>query len=120
MIYCVTEKELPLKKDILEETDYKDENGCDWKVLRTEKDLFVLYLGEPYFSDSTFECQILDNKYIRVKNTNIILFKDTNFDIFYNLRIILKEGFTDDIWESFLEFFTERLKLNKTLLDSEK
>jgi ribosomal protein S17E len=36
------------------------------------------------------------------------------------VRDTLKNGFTDDIWETFTELFTERFEHDLRILDSEK
>lgn len=117
MIYCVPISDYP--ESPIEETSYKDENGFEWRIARTEKDCFVRYFGEPYFIETAFDCDLSDGSNMRVKNTNCIFFEGANFDDFCDIRNILQGGYTDEIWECFEQVFTERLNFDKSLLFSE-
>ena len=46
-------------------------------------------------------------------------FKDTDFEAFCEVRDILKNGWTDEIWETFEELFNERVKHDAGLLEFE-
>jgi hypothetical protein len=110
MIYCIPIENYPKENQFLEELSYKDENSFEWKIARVENGLIVKYFGDEYFKNSTFEIELKSGKWIRIKNTNCIFFKDSDFEDFCNIRDILKNGYTDEIWETFNDLFTERFE----------
>lgn len=96
-----------------------DVNMFEWRIARIGSGFIVKYFGPDYFKDSTFECITSKNKHVRIKNTNCILFKDSDFDTFCEMRDILKNGYTDEIWETLEELFTERFECSDEILESE-
>ena len=119
MIYAIPFENYPNKQQFIEELIYKDENDFIWKIARIENGFIVKYFGDDYFKDSTFECELSNGKWISIKNTNCIFFKDVDFETFCNVRNILKLGYTDEIWESFNDLFTERFENCLDILESE-
>ena len=104
---------------MLEEISYIDENMQKWRIARVRNGFMVRYFGNEYFKENTFECALPSGEYMRVKNTNCIFFEDANFETFCHVRNVLKNGYTDDIWETFEELFIERFKHDKRFLESE-
>lgn len=119
MIYCVETEMYPKEGQFIEELKYKDENDFEWRICRIENGFMVRYFGDEYFKESVFSFEIKNGKIIRVRNTNCIFFKDTDFDTFYEVRNILKNGFTDDIWGIFEELLQERFENDEGFLESE-
>jgi hypothetical protein len=119
MIYAVSPEIYPKEGQFIEELKYKDENDFEWRIARIENGFMVRYFGDPYFKDSTFECELKNGEWVRVKNTGCIFFQNSDFDTFCEVRNILKLGYTDDIWETFNDLFTERLEHDRGLLASE-
>ncbi len=119
MIYCVNESQYPTKERYIEELKYKDENDFEWRIARIENGFMVRYFGDKYFKENTFECDLSNGEHIRVNNTNCIFFQDSDFETFCDIRYILSNGYTDDIWETFEELFTERFEHDKDMLESE-
>ena len=119
MIYCVEPEMYPSKDLVTEEISYLDENGFEWKIARIDNGFFVKYFGDSYFKDDTFECETKYGEYVRVKNTNCIFIQNTSFETFVEVRDLIKEGWTDDIWDTFREMFEERFDWCKDLLESE-
>jgi hypothetical protein len=109
----------PSKEQFVEEITYEDKNGFEWRIARVENGFIVAYFGASYFSPKTFECQIHQRKRKRIKNTNCVFVQNTDFDTFCHFRNILQAGYTDTIWETFEEFFTERLRQNDDILECE-
>lgn len=120
MIYCVDKNNYPKEGKFLEEISYKDENDFEWRIARIDNGLMVIYLGDEYFSNDTFQCVVSSQEHISIKNTKCVFFKDASFETFCEIRDIIKNGYTDDIWESFETLFVERFKNNKDILESEK
>ena len=119
MIYCIPIEMYPKEGMYIEELTYTDENGFEWRIARVENGFIVRYFGDDYFRDSLFSCEIGTGEIIKVKNTNCIFFKDSDFETFYEMREIIKIGYTDDIWETFVELFTERFEHDRGMLESE-
>lgn len=120
MIYCIEEKDYPTKESWRsEELIYKDENDFEWRIARVENGFMVRYFGDKYFKEKWFICEVR-GKEIYINNTNCLFIQDTSFDTFYLIREIIKEGFTDDIWETFREMFEERLINDEGTLESEQ
>lgn len=119
MIYCLNPNEYPKPDQIIEEISYRDENDFEWKIIRVNNGFFVTYLGNAYFKENTFSCHTSRNGCFLIRNTNLIFFKCTDFDTFVEVRNVIKIGYTDDIWETFEELFTERLEHDQTILESE-
>lgn len=119
MIYCVPIEQYPKEGMFIEELSYKDENDFEWKIARIENGFMVRYFGDEYFKENTFECELSNGEWVRVKNTNCIFIQDTDFETFAEVRNVIKTGYTDDIWETFQEMFEERFEHDKGLLESE-
>lgn len=119
MIYAVDPNTYPSPEQCLEEISYKDQNNLEWRIARVQNGFMVRYYGDRYFSFNTFECELKSGKTVRVNNTHCILFKDESFDAFCEMRDILKNGWTDEIWDCLEGFFTERLEHDITLIESE-
>ena len=119
MIYSVSKETYPKEGQFIEEISYKDENEFEWRIARIENGFMVRYFGDPYFKDSTFKCESSTGKLIRINNTGCIFFKGADFETFCEIRDILKNGWTDEIWETFEELFNERIKHDEGLLESE-
>lgn len=124
MIYCIEKEKYPSRDLLIEELTYKDENDFDWKIGRTETDIYIKYCGHEYFKFDRFSCEIPVPlnfpKYITVKNTGCLIFKDASFETFYEIRKIISNRYTDDIWDCFEELLTERFLHDETLIESEK
>lgn len=119
MIYCVPVELYPSDGLFIEELTYQDENDFEWRIARIQNGFMVRYFGDDYFKYSMFCCQLKDGSMINIKNTNCIFVKDSTFETFCNVRDIIKNGYTDDIWETFEELFTERFNNSEELLESE-
>lgn len=119
MIYCVPIEIYPEEGMFIEELKYKDENDFEWRIARVENGFMVRFFGDKYFKEETIECWLPNGSCVRIKNTNCIFFKDSDFDTFCEVRNILKNGFTDDIWDVFTELFCERFTHNLEILESE-
>jgi len=119
MIYCVPIENYPTEKMFVEELYYKDENGFEWRIARIQNGFMVRYFGDDYFKENTFECELKSGETVRVNNTNCIFVEDVDFDTFCEVRDIIKEGYTDEIWETFEEMFTERFECDRGMLESE-
>lgn len=120
MIYCLDPTTTyPKGGQFLEEIRYKDENDFEWRVARVKNGFFVRYYGDSYFKESFFSCHTKRGERIRVPNTGCVFFSTTDFDTFCHVRNIVKGGFTDDIWETFTDLFTERFNHSTGLLKSE-
>lgn len=119
MIYCIPIEMYPKEGQFIEELSYIDENDFEWKISRVKNGFMVRYFGEPYFKETYFSCELKSGEHILINNTNCIFIKDANFETFAEFRNIIKNGFTDDIWEVFQEMFTERFEHDKGLLASE-
>ena len=118
MIYLMKEKLYPTKELCIEEHEYKDENDFIWKIARVQNGFFVRYFGDKYFSD-TFFCITTPKGLFKVFNTRNVFFQDASFESFYEFRNILKNGYTDDIWESIEGFLEERFTHDEGMLESE-
>lgn len=103
----------------LEDISYQDENGFEWKISRVENGFFVQFLGNPYFCETHFSCELKSGEHILVNNTNCIFIQDSDFETFSEVRNIIKLGYTDDIWETFQEMFVERFEHDRGILESE-
>lgn len=119
MIYCIDPSLYPTPEQALEEIIYQDENEFEWRIARVKNGFMVRFFGDDYFKDNFFVCEVTDDLLIKVKNTNCIFFQDADFDTFCEMRNILKNGFTDDIWETIQELFTTRFESSQVLLESE-
>jgi hypothetical protein len=119
MIYCVEIKDYPNENQYLEESIYNDENGFEWRVARVNNGMFIKYCGDKYFSESTFDISLDDGHQISIKNTRCIFFNCIDFDTFYEIRNIVKNGFTDEIWDIFQDLFKERFECDLSFLESE-
>jgi len=119
MIYCLSPELYPNAEQIIEEICYQDENQFEWKIARVKNGFFVKYFGGLYFKDPYFSCELKSGKYILVNNTNCIFIQDCSFEIFAEVRNVIKTGYTDDIWETFQEMFEGRLNHDIGMLESE-
>jgi hypothetical protein len=119
LIYAVSSDLYPKEGQFIEEIIYKDENDFEWRIARIENGFIVKYFGDPYFLDSTFECELSNGEWISIPNSNCIFFNNPDFDVFCNVRDIIKNGYTDYIQEVFTDLFTERFEHDMSLMASE-
>ena len=119
MIYCIPSENYPKPGQFIEEIIYPDENGLEWRIARTVNGFVVKYFGDDYFKDSYFSCETDKGEHFLIKNTGCIFFQDTDFETFCAMRDILKNEYTDDIWDAIREFFEERLNNCPDVLESE-
>jgi hypothetical protein len=110
MIYCVEPSIYPDAPELhIEEITYQDENDFEWRIARVQNGFFVRYFGHSYFMEPSFICELPSGKEIRLRNTGCLFIQDTSLETFSDMRTVLKNGFTDDIWETLEEMLTERL-----------
>jgi len=120
MIYLVDEKIYPTKEFCSEEIEYRDQNDFLWKIARVENGFFIRYFGDKYFSDQIFCVQPKGKNLFMIFNTCTIFYQDADFEAFCSFRDILKEGYTDDIWEAVKFLLEERFLHDEGMLESEK
>ncbi len=118
MIYSTEIEEFPSDEQHLECHTYKDENDFDWKIARVQNGFFLAYFGDVYFKDKYFDLEV-NNEHVLLLNSGCFFIQSSEFDVFYEFRTILKEGWTDDIWDSVGEFLAERLSQNDGLMKCE-
>lgn len=120
MIYCVDPSLYPTPdRPAKEEVSYADENGFTWKIARIENGFFVRFFGDAYFQYKHFDCELHSGAHVRVRNTGCVFIQSPDFEEFAAVRTVLKNGYTDDIWEIFEDLFTERLNNDPGLIESE-
>lgn len=119
MIYSLDPAKYPQGDMLIEELIYKDLNELEWRIARTKVGFVVKYCGEPYFKTNNFSCEISDNKIITIKNTGVVVFMNTDFNSFCEIRTVLTTNYTDGIWECFQGLFTVRLHLHPIVMLSE-
>lgn len=80
----------------------------------------VKYCGDSYFKDTFFSVPVeKKQKHFLINNTGCILFQDADFETFCNVRDVLKNGYTDDIWELFTDLFITRFECDEGMIESE-
>lgn len=119
MIYFLDAANYPQGDTLIEELVYNDLNGEEWRIARWVQGFVVKFCGEQYFKGDDFNCEILPTKFLKIKNTGILFFMNTNFDIFCEIRTMLTTNWTDDIWEIFKALFMARFKAYPIVLLSE-
>ena len=118
MIYSTEIEKFPNSEQYLECHSYQDENNFEWKIARVQNGFFVAYFGDPYFKETYFSLEV-NGKHKLLANSGCFFIQDEDFETFYEFRTILKEGWTDDIWDSIGEFLTERLSHDDGLMECE-
>ena len=108
----------PAKGQYLECNHYKDRNDCAWRVAVVESGFFVGYSGHDYFKPKIFDLNV-NGGCVVICNTGCFFIQDTRFDTFYQIRTILKSGYTDDIWDVLECFLSERLSIDSGLMGCE-
>lgn len=121
MIYSTLKKDFPKKGDYYEILEYLDENDLTWKIARVKNGFFIAYFGDNYFQENTFEIELTYGKTVFLKNTGCFFIQNSDFDVFYEFRNILKNGYTDDIWDCISDFLKERLQNDsEVIMECEK
>ena len=118
MIYLLEPANYPSKGQFLEEISYQDENDFEWRIARVKNGFFVRYFGYKYFSPIKFVIEV-GEELVKIRNTNCVFFSCADFDTFCQMRNIIKNEFTDTIWEAIEEFLKVRLGQTPELLESE-
>lgn len=118
MIYSTDITNFPSEKQYIECHSYKDENRFEWKIARVQNGFFVAYFGDSYFKDKYLDLDV-NGIQMLITNTGCFFVNDTSFETFYEFREILKNGYTDDIWDSIADLLSERLSHDARLTDSE-
>lgn len=119
MIYFVSPDIYPKEGQYIEEHKYEDENGFVWLIARVGNGFMVKYSGDRYFMENEFCIEISDTKVARIKNTGCAFIQDASFDTFFHFRNLLKNGYTDEIWDAFEVFLKDRLARNPGRIESE-
>jgi len=118
MIYSTEIEKFPNEGQYLECHSYQDENDFEWKMARVQNGFFVAYFGASYFKENYFSLEV-NGKYKLLANSGCFFIQDEGFETFYEFRTIMKEGWTDDIWDSIGKFLTERLTYDDRLMECE-
>ena len=119
MIYCIPFENYPNAGQFIEQSRYFDKNGFEWNIARVQNGFMVRYCGDSYFKEIMFHFEMNDGSIVKIKNTNCIFYQDASFDTFCEVRNIIKEGYTDDIWECFQDLFKERFENCRDILECE-
>ena len=118
MLYLVIPSLYPSKDKIIEETLY-DENDLEWRIARVVNGFFVKYFDDKHFIPNILCITTKIGELIKIQNTGCIFFQSTDFELFCEMRNIIKSGWTDDIWEAINEFLTERFDHDLGVVKSE-
>jgi len=118
MIYCVNPNTYPTKGKYIEESSHVDLNDFEWRIARVENGFFVKFFGDSYFSDNTFRIRTLDKEFM-IKNTNCIWVQNPNFGTYCDFRDMIRDEYTDDIWEGIADLLSERFQHDKRILKTE-
>ena len=119
MIYSLKPSEYPQGDALIEELVYKDLNEVEWRIARSPQGFVVKYFGKPSLKGEDFDCEILPEKFLKIKNTGVVFFLTTDFNSFCDVRTVLTENHTDFIWTVFKALFSERFKRYPVVLLSE-
>lgn len=118
MIFSTLLTDFPTPDLYLECFSYKDQNEFEWKIARVKNGFFVAYFGDSYFKNKTFELSY-DAITHFINNTGCFFIESMDFDVFYNVRNVLKSGYTDDIWEIIEEMIKDRVELSDIFMECE-
>ena len=118
MIQCVPHNSYPTD-NIIEQVTIEDLNGFEWEVAQVDNGYFIIFKGDPYFSESNFMCLMPDNSYIRINNTNCLFFNNTDYQNIQNVCKFITEYWTDDIWEVITDLLIQRLITSPVIHDCE-
>lgn len=119
MIYSAEIKDFPDSEKSSEISVYNDQNGTEWRFAMVKNGFFIGYFGDDYFKEKEFEIDDGD-KIHYINNTGCFFVKTLDFDVYYEFRNIVNEGFTDDIWEAIEEFIQLRFELSGVIMTCEK
>ena len=119
MIFSTEKDQFPNKDQYEECTSYLDENEFEWKIAVTKKGFYLAYFGDSYFQDTNFSLEI-KGKHMLVRNTGCFFFDTKDHDTFYRIRLVVVNGFTDDIWETIGELLEERLMHDPGIMECER
>ncbi len=118
MIHCLNKKKYPTRDQSIGESVHYDMNGLGWHISRVLNGFFVRFTGDEYFIEDTFICRV-NGADIWIRNTNCLFINDQRFEAFDTFRQIIKNGYTDEIWETIAGIFEDRLNKSTELLPSE-
>lgn len=119
MIYSVYNEIAELTTIPIERITYNDQNGFKWEIIREEDGFYIVYNGDKYFMQEIMVIELPDGSFQKVKNHGCFHVKDSDFETFCHVRDILKNGYTDEIWDIIEELLEERFIHDRSLIDSE-
>jgi hypothetical protein len=120
MIFCIEPKEFPKPTLILETIELRDQNDFIWQIDRIKEGFFIRFMGDAYFAESFFSCELETGEHVLVNNTNCLYVYNSEFEAYEDVRNVITNLYTDDVWEAFTSFFTLRLNFFRELLESEE
>jgi len=118
MIYSVLPSSIP-QDTIQRICEVKDLNYFTWNIVILSDKFYIRYLGISYFSEITLTVTKPSGESLQIKNHNCFLIPEVTELEVNNYIKLISTNYTDNIWESFEEIFTERFKSNDELLESE-
>jgi len=119
MVYCLPIEDYSRKDNFIEELKYEDKNDFEWVIGRLQNGFMVKYLGDDYFKEEIFYCEVSNGESIKIKNTGCLFFNSNDFELFCDIRDIIKIGWTDDIWGTFQELLVMRFEGDRSILECE-
>lgn len=132
MVYCIPKDTIPAmdaefdsktsipkeKRKSVETLEYKDTDGNKWRIMRIVNGFILTYAGNQQHRLNRFPIEH-KGEILELRNTNCIFFNTTDFEVFYELREVIKSSSTENVWEFVRQTIEDRIHVNDTLLESE-
>ena len=107
--------DLPLIEDVWIE----DQNEWRWRMENYGSILVLSFHGDSHFFENLISVTT-DDKHFMVRNTNRIVFTGVDADDYFELRDLIINGYTDEVWEAIEVKLYQRLNKEPKLLQSEE
>ena len=123
MFYSVDISSFPLGNEII--NTYRDQNDLEWKIATVDDGIYIGYFGDEHFKDTYLEVKFLNTNAILTNTGCFFIGKkdlkddDQMFEVFVENRDMIKENYTDDIWEMISQEVSDRISKTGIILDCE-
>jgi len=106
MIYSLSKEGFPEKEQCHE---YNDQDGVLWKLAVVDNGFILGYFGDDYFAPKYFFINF--NLWGRmINNSKCFFFNSKELDLFINIRTIIQDGSTNQIWQVIQSLIQTRLE----------
>jgi len=118
MLYFINWDHEVEKEEILAQIIHSDKCDVHWQFLNSNNAFYIKFLGPSAFSEKYFTVKV-NEKTLSIRNTNHMMYKPGDFEVYYTFRGLVLNGYTEDVWRFVEDLLINRLNKDTHILTSE-